>query len=511
MEPSSFLILVVDDVAANLRLLGEVLQQHHYHITFAMGGKQALERLESVEPDLILLDLMMPEVDGFMVCEILKKKPKFNNVPVIFLTASHDEDHLLRAFKKGAVDYVKKPFNSGELLARVATHLELKYLRDRSHQQLIQERLVSEIVQATLGSLELEEILSQVTQAIGQYFQADRVLVYQAIELPDRPHKTIGGRIVAEAIASPQESLLGLTLEECPWLLPDLGNPLETQLYNPLNPTETHQFPQHQNQLLQWQVKAELILPIFQQRDWWGCLIIHRCQSNQQWSPDELQVLKRLVEQIELAIQQSALYQQLKLTNQELRRLANVDGLTGVANRRYFDQYLQECLTKAQEHSYSFSLILCDIDYFKAYNDTYGHPNGDQCLRQVAEAISYASHRPTDLVARYGGEEFAMVLPQTPWDGVIQVVERMRSILAQMQIPHASSPVQPQVTLSIGVVVFSPEDWRSLYGGGSSLTSTLDPMDVVALADRALYQAKAQGRNAVVVTTPLEAAAKTMC
>ena len=133
-EPESFLILVVDDVTKNLQLVMEILEQIGYETTFATGGKKALERLETVKPDLILLDLMMPDMGGLEVCEILKADPQYQKIPVIFLTASNEQESLIDAFAKGAVDYVTKPFHSAELLARVRTHLELKQARDALHE-----------------------------------------------------------------------------------------------------------------------------------------------------------------------------------------------------------------------------------------------------------------------------------------------------------------------------------------------------------------------------------------
>ncbi|MBP0021881.1 MAG: diguanylate cyclase [Cyanobacteria bacterium SBLK] len=127
---SDFLILVVDDIASNLQIIGEILDDVGYGTTFAISGKQALERIFSARPDLILLDLMMPDMNGLRVCEILKANPSYQDIPIIFLTASNEQNNLLQAFEKGAVDYITKPFNSRELLARVKTHLELKYTRD---------------------------------------------------------------------------------------------------------------------------------------------------------------------------------------------------------------------------------------------------------------------------------------------------------------------------------------------------------------------------------------------
>ncbi|MEB3162922.1 MAG: response regulator [Prochlorothrix sp.] len=164
MNSSNCLILVVDDIVANLRLMGEILQPKGYNVTFAKSGRQALDRIGATQPDLILLDLMMPEMDGLTVCQQLKADPQYQNIPIIVLTASHSQDHLIEAFTAGAVDYITKPFSVPELLARVQTHLELKFLQDLYRQELqeergrYQQRLEREVQQKTAALREAQEL-----------------------------------------------------------------------------------------------------------------------------------------------------------------------------------------------------------------------------------------------------------------------------------------------------------------------------------------------------------------
>ncbi|NEP43139.1 MAG: response regulator, partial [Okeania sp. SIO2H7] len=154
-NPQEFLILIVDDVSKNLQIVGSILDDAGYSTTFAPGGRQALERVKTAMPDLILLDLMMPEMDGLQVCEALKIEPKWQEIPVIFLTASHEKEHLLFAFERGAVDYVTKPFNPAELLARVKTHLELKHTRDAL------KKTILEVVEARESAIEASRVKSR--------------------------------------------------------------------------------------------------------------------------------------------------------------------------------------------------------------------------------------------------------------------------------------------------------------------------------------------------------------
>jgi diguanylate cyclase (GGDEF)-like protein len=164
-----------------------------------------------------------------------------------------------------------------------------------------------------------------------------------------------------------------------------------------------------------------------------------------------------------------------------LQRLATCDGLTQVANRRYFDLYLHRTWLSSQRRQRSLSLILCDVDYFKAYNDNYGHRQGDVCLQKIAEALSH-SVRHSDLVARYGGEEFAVILPDTQIEDAVRVAQRVGESVRSLQLPHQASEIAPHVTLSCGVASFVPQGWAT-------------PYDLIQAADSALYEAKDRGRN----------------
>jgi diguanylate cyclase (GGDEF)-like protein len=176
----------------------------------------------------------------------------------------------------------------------------------------------------------------------------------------------------------------------------------------------------------------------------------------------------------------------LEIANLQLYRLATMDGLTQVANRRCFDAYWRQQWTLLQEEKQPLSLILMDVDYFKNYNDHYGHLAGDECLRQVAQGISKLLMRPQDLVARYGGEEYVVVLPHTPIEGAKKVAEGIISIIYNLNLAHAKSQVCDRITLSIGVVCVVPN---------ADLTWEAP----ISLADKALYRAKREGRNRIVI------------
>jgi two-component system chemotaxis family response regulator WspR len=178
---------------------------------------------------------------------------------------------------------------------------------------------------------------------------------------------------------------------------------------------------------------------------------------------------------------------ELEKSNTELQKLSSLDGLTGIANRRRFDEFVSnECLRSARENTV-LSLVLIDVDFFKPYNDNYGHLAGDGCLRRVASALSEVVHRPADLVARYGGEEFVVVLPNTDADGAGKLAKILCEKIRSLKIPHAYSDISKYLTISIGVA-------------SKVACEGVSPTDLISLADEALYQAKESGRDRYVIS-----------
>jgi len=175
---------------------------------------------------------------------------------------------------------------------------------------------------------------------------------------------------------------------------------------------------------------------------------------------------------------------ELQIANERLKELSRVDGLTGIANRRRLDEELEREWKRMLRDKHPLSVIMCDIDHFKLYNDSYGHQQGDDCLTRVAKAIQDSVNRPGDLASRYGGEEFCIVLPETSSAGAVKIAELVRKNVNALKLEHSTSPVAKMVTLSLGVATVIPEQ-------GSQ------PSVLLEAADRALYQAKGNGRNRV--------------
>lgn len=288
-------VLIVDDEAVNLHILRYFLQED-YKVYTASSGGQAIQLLESITVDLILLDIVLPDMSGHDVCQRLKSDAATHDIPIIFVSGRGSTPDVVRGFELGAADYVGKPFQPLVVKARVKTHVEQKIMRDR------------------------------------------------------------------------------------------------------------------------------------------------------------------------------------------LRSYAELDSLTLLANRRRFDETLEKEWRRCQRNGQPLSLILSDVDFFKRYNDTYGHPAGDLCLRTVGNHFGTALRRAGDLAARYGGEEFVILLPETSLESALHVAEVLRAKIEDSAMPHAGSLISSVVTVSLGVASTVPSEDNS-------------PKDLVAIADQQLYQAKSCGRN----------------
>ncbi|MGA1624117.1 MAG: diguanylate cyclase [Prochlorothrix sp.] len=244
--------------------------------------------------------------------------------------------------------------------------------------------------------------------------------------------------------------------------------------------------PEHRELLRFFKVRAKLVIPIGQGGECWGAMSLHVCRGPRNWEASEIRMLQRLAVQMGIAIHQAKLYETLREANDRLSRQALLDGLTGIANRRHFDDYLKQEWQRAFREQEPLSLILCDIDFFKAFNDRYGHPAGDTCLRQVARFIQGQVHRSLDLVARYGGEEFAIILPNTDLSGAKRLAQTICSTVRGERITHAGAAISANITLSLGVATLIPQSY-------------LQPAHLIEAADQALYKAKQLGRDQVRV------------
>ena len=488
---SSKTILIVDDKTNNLLLLSKYLDRANYQTLIAQDGKKAIATAKALQPDLILLDVMMPGIDGFGVCQHLRSEETTKHIPIIFMTALAETKDKVEGFKVGAVDYITKPVEEEELLARVRIHLALYHLYQNSLQDAERRKLLFATSDRIRQSLDLKVILETATREIRTLLNGDFV----GLVALNREKITLKASSSTETIKFNLKKCLNCS-KSC--LAKDKH---ESYLKGHIETIQIENCQNHHREGTQTASDdslARLIAPIlikdtnytasfftpaedtaFSKNILYGWLIIDRYSSAGAWQKWEIDLLKEISTCLAIAIKQGLLHKQLS-------ELALLDSLTRVYNRRSFDRQLKREWGKLRRACSPLSLVMCDVDCFKTYNDVYGHQQGDRCLQRVAKAISSALKRPGDILARYGGEEFAIVLPQTNESGAAKVAEEIRNAVKSLQIPHHNSLVDSVVTVSLGVASTIPNNEDN-------------PQLLIEAADLALYQSKNRGRDCVSV------------
>lgn len=497
-------ILIVDDSPDNLRVLSTILAEEGYHVRKVISGKLALRVAETAPPALILLDILMPDCDGYEVCTLLKANPLTAEIPVIFISALDDVFDKVKAFDVGGLDYITKPFQAAEVLARVRSQLTIRglYLQlQQQAQKLIEknEFLQQEIKKRKRAEAETN-LLLKITQAISEAedfpsaLEVTVRLVCETIgwDLGEAwiPHETCQILVYSRGWYSGEANLKRFQLDSQKLTYaPNVGLPgrvwisKQPEWIEDVSGAKESVFVRSAL-ALDGGLKAAFGIPIVLNNQVLTVLLFFKTEKLE---PKQrlIELVNAVATQLGSFVQRKKVESALKEANLKLHRLANLDELTGVANRRCFNDYLNEEWRRMAREKLPLSLILCDIDYFKQYNDTYGHLVGDFCLQKVAQTISDVVKRPADLVARYGGEEFVTILPNTSDEGALQIAEVMRNEVQNLKMEHAKSTISKYVTLSLGIVSLIPQN-------------PLNPSILLAVADKALYQAKAQGRNCSV-------------
>ncbi|CAD5935894.1 Phytochrome-like protein cph2 [Planktothrix agardhii] len=391
----------------------------------------------------------------------------------------------LQSEENRAVIEDKIAFSDGRTIRRFSSQIRdqsdtvRKQVEETLKQQAEGERMIYTITQRIRQSLDLDEILQTTVAEVRQFLQTDRVMIY-------RFNSDWSGLVVKESVSPGTKAILKMEITDS-YFVENQGQYYQQNTIKATPNIYTAGLtPCHLELLEKLQVQAKLVVPIIlQTQGLWGLLVAHHCTKPREWQNLEIELMQQLAIQLAIAIHQSELHQQLQLANQQLQNLAMVDKLTQIANRRCFDEILNQEWHRLVREKRLLSLLLCDIDYFKQYNDTYGHSQGDICLQQVAQALQQGVQRSIDLVARYGGEEFVVILPHTDQEGALEVAKKIQDVLEQFNLPHRSSNVADRVTMSIGICTLIPTVERF-------------PLDLINEADHSLYQAKTQGRNRAV-------------
>ena len=444
---------------------------------FANNGAAALEMVKSdLSIDMVLTDINMPQMDGLTLLGKLQEiRP---NQKTVIISAYGDFVNIRAAMNGGAFDFLTKPIDLLDLELTIQKTLE-RVLQDKL--ALEREQVAQAAQIALLGSLQqevkermqAETALRDSEQRLAQFLEAlpIGVLVVNSNGTPhyaNQAAQTILGPGITEAAHTSLPDLEQTFLAGSDQSYPLVKQPI-VQALDGASITIDDIEIRRGERIIPLEISATPIL------DHAGKVtyVISVVQDITQRQEAEAERMR--CAQSELLLQQD---------NRKLEHLANHDSLTQVANRRRFDEYLRQEWLRLTREQVPLSLIMCDIDHFKAYNDGYGHQAGDACLKAVAEAIQTAVKRSSDLVARYGGEEFVVVLPHTDLDGAFQVAETIQTNVLELRLSHKDSPINPYVTLSIGVASMIPATQKSLA-------------NLVSAADLALYKAKHLGRNCI--------------
>jgi two-component system cell cycle response regulator len=448
-------ILVVDDIAANVKLLEDRLSAEYFEVVTAADGPTALEFCARSRCDLVLLDVMMPGMDGFEVCRRLKSDPITHHIPVVIITALDHPSDRVRGLEAGADDFLTKPVSDVALFARVRSLARLKMLSDEL-------RLRAQ----TTREIGMSDVLMDAVNDTGE--QGRVLLVDDRESSSTRIRKTLSATQSVDLETEPQEALFRAAEGDYDVVLVSLSlrsfdalrlcAQVRTLERTRMTPVVLVADPDHNARVLRGLevgVNDYLMRPL---------------------EPNEL------IARIRTQVRRRRYTERLRANVQSSIELAITDGLTGLHNRRYMEMHLQALLDQAASRGRALSALVVDIDHFKQVNDAHGHDAGDDVLREFSRRLK-ASVRGIDLAVRLGGEEFVVVMPET--DGAVAriVAERIRTKTAAKPFQIRGGEAFLDVTVSVGVASF--------------LGAEDDAAALLKRADVALYRAKTDGRNRV--------------
>jgi two-component system cell cycle response regulator len=449
-------ILVVDDISANVKLLEARLTAEYFDVATALSGPEALALCRAAQCDIVLLDVMMPEMDGFEVCRRLKADPTTHHIPVVMVTALDQPADRVRGLEAGADDFLTKPVSEVALIARVRSLVRLKLVSDELRMRA-----------ATSKEIGINDPLAEAVTETGRHGRV--LLVDDRQSSYERCAATLTAEHEVDVESDPQEALFHAAEGNYDLVMVSLG----LAEYDPLRLC---------SQLRSLERTRGLPL-----------LLIAEPEDN----PKVLRGLEigvndyllrpidknELLARVRTQVRKKRYSERLRDNVQLSIEMAVTDALTGLHNRRYMETHLASLLEQAAARGKPLSVLVLDIDYFKAINDGHGHDAGDDVLREFAGRVR-KSIRGIDLACRYGGEEFVIVMPETDMGVAQMVAERLRRRIAIEPFTVGQAGQVIEVTISIGLAALSGLDDNAPA--------------ILKRADQALYRAKRDGRNRVV-------------
>ncbi|WP_016917032.1 PleD family two-component system response regulator [Rickettsia honei] len=445
-------ILVVDDIEPNIKLLTAKLLKEYYTVLTANSGKEALAILKKEKIDIILLDVMMPEMDGCEVCKTIKTNPETTHIPVVMVTALSDIDDRVKGLEAGADEFLTKPINDTALFVRLKSLSRMK--------SLIDELKLRNSTNALLGVTNIE---------MHDTFADKKILLINDDVVQAKNIKQMLLKLTQNVKVISNSDELDIINEYTPDLVI-------------ISSTLENDDPLRISVILRGKAEISGVVIILQIDEDGMPLVVKGIELGINdyfvYPIEESELLARIRTQLRRKQYQDNLRNDLE----QSVNLAVKDGLTGLFNRRYFDIHLKQIIEKANKESIKLYLLMCDIDNFKHVNDTYGHQAGDKVLTIVSRILKNTL-RVTDLIARFGGEEFTILLTDIDISKAIETAERVRVKIKYMNF-HIEDQIEPlKTTISIGVTKYKKEE---------SIESFIER------ADKAMYEAKTTGKNKVV-------------
>ena len=450
-------ILVVDDILPNVKLLEAKLSSEYYEVLTAFSGEEALEKVAKDSPDLVLLDIMMPGMDGFEVCRRIKSDPALCHTPVVMVTALTDAQDRVRGLEAGADDFLSKPINDMALMARVRSLVRLKMALD--------EWRMRENTASQLG------VVGEASNVMTEPVEGARLLVVEDkdFEVTKIQDTLAQDHDIVMAVSTGEDAMTLVAKHDFDVLVVSLNLAEEDglRLCSHLKSNE--------------RTRAVPIIMIGQNDDM--PRVAHGLEIGAHDYIMRPIDRNELLARIRTQVRRKRFQERLRSTYEISLSMALTDTLTGLYNRRYLDVHLQKLLQKNRDTKKSLAVLMIDIDHFKAVNDTYGHNVGDEVLKEFANRLQ-DKLRSFDLVARMGGEEFVAILPDVSEERAYIVAERLRRCISEEPFVCSTESGCLNITTSIGGALIE-------YGPHS-------PEEVLARADKCLYEAKNGGRNACV-------------
>jgi two-component system cell cycle response regulator len=448
-------VLVVDDILSNVKLLEAKLTAEYFEVMTAFNGQECLSKMEQVVPDIVLLDVMMPGMDGFEVCRRIKSNPKTAHVPVVMVTALDQPSDRVAGLDAGADDFLTKPVDDAALFARVRSLVRLKMMTD--------ELRMRESTGQGMGLIDPAETFTENSQS-------GRILVIE-----DRAESVawfssaLSSNHQVASVDTFEEALVRVKGGDFDLIVVSLGmrsfdglrlcsqlRSLPEGRHVPILVVVSDGDRRKLTQALEMGVNDYLTRPV---------------DKNE------------LVARVRTQLRKKRYADRLRHNVQLSLEMAITDQLTGLHNRRYMSRHLDTLVSSARKNGRPLAFVIMDIDYFKQVNDTHGHDIGDEVLKEFANRIN-ANVRGLDLACRYGGEEFVVVMPDTDMSFAYSISERLRQSIETTPVKISRAPGMLNITISIGIA--------TLEDGDASAEALL------RRADQALYRAKRSGRNKVV-------------